>query len=705
MTMSFLTPLYIAGLFAVSLPVLFHLIRRAPRGRLPFSSLMFLSPSPPRLTRRSRLDNLLLLLLRISVLVLLALAFARPFLRRPAQMGIDRLAGRRVAVLLDTSASMRRAGLWEQAVAEVGEVLDDLGPGDDAALFTFDAEVVEQVGFHGAVRLDPRTHAASLRARLATLAPTWARSNLGVALIAAAEELHELDGAGSTGAETLRQVVLVSDFQEGSRIDDLQAYTWPDDVHLELRRVAPAEMTNAALVPAGAADPLEHDRDPHVRVRVANDPHSTVERFQLRWEGGLGDPSADEAIGVYVPPGESRVVRVPRPSQYAAKERLVLSGDAHAFDNTLYLVPTRQEEVPLLYVGSDRADDAQGLRYYLQRALPETPERKVRLTARAPDEPLASDELLETRLVVVGEAVPDQQAAQLNQYLRSGGTVFCVLADASAGTSLSQIMGLDELATEEARVNDYAMLGEILFTHPLLAVFADPRYSDFTKIHFWKHRRVEVEGVPHLEVLARFDDGDPALFEWTCEEGRLLVLTSGWHPDDSQLARSTKFVPLVSGILERCGETEALRPQYEVGDQVQFGAGSSAASGAVHKPDGTEIKLARDDRSFRQTDLPGVYRLNRGDAERFFAVNLAAEEGRTAPRELGELEDLGVRLGRQPTRAELVKKQRQMQNAELEKRQKLWRWLIVAALGVLITETWLAGYLARPAARRPEMAG
>ena len=421
MNMSFLTPLYIAGLLAVSLPVLFHLIRRAPRGRLAFSSLMFLSPSPPRLTRRSRLDNLLLLLLRVSVLVLLALAFARPFWRLSAQLGFDRLAGRRVAVLLDTSASMRRAGLWEQALDEVGQVLDDLGPGDDAALFTFDAEVVEQVGFHGAVRLDPRTHAASLRARLATLAPTWARSNLGVALIAAAEELHELDGAGSTGAETLRQVVLVSDFQEGSRIDDLQAYTWPDDVHLELRRVAPAEMTNAALVPAGAADPLEHDRDPHVRVRVANDPHSTVERFQLRWEGGLGDPSADEAIGVYVPPGESRVVRVPRPSQYAAKERLVLSGDAHAFDNTLYLVPTRQEEVPLLYVGSDRADDAQGLRYYLQRALPETPERKVRLTARAPDEPLASDELLETRLVVVGEAVPDQQAAQLNQYLDGRG--------------------------------------------------------------------------------------------------------------------------------------------------------------------------------------------------------------------------------------------------------------------------------------------
>jgi hypothetical protein len=62
--MGFLVPLYIAGLAAIALPLVFHLIRRTPRGQTPFSSLMFLTPSPPRITRRSRLDPLLLLLLR-----------------------------------------------------------------------------------------------------------------------------------------------------------------------------------------------------------------------------------------------------------------------------------------------------------------------------------------------------------------------------------------------------------------------------------------------------------------------------------------------------------------------------------------------------------------------------------------------------------------------------------------------------------------
>ena len=44
---------------------------------------------------------------------------------------------------------------------------------------------------------------------------------------------------------------------------------------------------------------------------------------------------------------------------------------------------------------------------------------------------------------------------------------------------------------------------------------------------------------------------------------------------------------------------------------------------------------------------------------------------------------------------------RQMQNAELEGRQKLWRPLILAVIAVLIVETWLAG-LAGPSPPEPK---
>ena len=52
--MSFLSPLFLLGAAAILGPIVFHLIRRVTREKVPFSSLMFLQPTPPRLTRKSR---------------------------------------------------------------------------------------------------------------------------------------------------------------------------------------------------------------------------------------------------------------------------------------------------------------------------------------------------------------------------------------------------------------------------------------------------------------------------------------------------------------------------------------------------------------------------------------------------------------------------------------------------------------------------
>ena len=85
--MSFLAPLFLAGAAAIALPILFHLIRKTTHEKTIFSSLMFLLATPPRVTRRSRLENLWLLLLRCLAFCLLALGFARPFLQKPFAAG------------------------------------------------------------------------------------------------------------------------------------------------------------------------------------------------------------------------------------------------------------------------------------------------------------------------------------------------------------------------------------------------------------------------------------------------------------------------------------------------------------------------------------------------------------------------------------------------------------------------------------------
>src|SRR6185436_3522443 len=108
--------------------------------------------------------------------------------------------------------------------------------------------------------------------------------------------------------------------------------------------------------------------------------------------------------------------------------------------------------------------------------------------------------------------------------------------------SLSQLAGIDGVSLDEAPGGNYAMLGQIDFEHPLFAPFAEPRFSDFTKIQFWKHRRLNLDRMPSAKVLARFDDGVPALAQIPVGQGSLLVLTAGWHRTDSQLALSSKFV-------------------------------------------------------------------------------------------------------------------------------------------------------------------
>ena len=91
--------------------------------------------------------------------------------------------------------------------------------------------------------------------------------------------------------------------------------------------------------------------------------------------------------------------------------------------------------------------------------------------------------------------------------------------------------------------------------------------------------------------------------------------------------------------------------------------------------------------------LEGDFLLRSGKRSRYYLDKYRFE---TRPNLLGPIgERLGARLGNNPTSDELVTKERKLKLIELESRQKLWRWLIVAVLGLLAVETLVAGRLAR----------
>jgi hypothetical protein len=246
---------------------------------------------------------------------------------------------------------------------------------------------------------------------------------------------------------------------------------------------------------------------------------------------------------------------------------------------------------------------------------------------------------------------------------------------------------------EEVKADDYFMLEQINFQHHLFRALASPRFGDFTNIFFWQYRRLDWSGEDSVDVLARFDTGEPALVEQSRQQGYLYVLTSGWHPDDSQLARSSKFVILLERMLSR--QQSAAGTRHTVGDHVTLPLAAKRQRVSVRKPDGTEVLLPTGRTRFTGTDIPGIYTLGGLDEDYRFSVNLASAEADTAVLDVAELERRGVQLDGAGTRAEQVQALRQMLDVELEGRQSLWQWLIFAALLLVILETVIAGRRSR----------
>jgi hypothetical protein len=312
--------------------------------------------------------------------------------------------------------------------------------------------------------------------------------------------------------------------------------------------------------------------------------------------------------------------------------------------------------------------------------------------------------------------------------------VLYVATRAGRGETLAGLLETPPRPIEEAPSTRDVLIGEIAFDHPLFAPFAAPQYSDFTKIHFWKHRKIDVGGgsgprpgparptdrrteppptsgpdpavdgrttgrPDAVRVLARFEDGDPAVMERPVGKGSVVVMASGWSPIDSQLARSSKFVPLMMAMLDRYDPRPFDIEEHTVGDRIALASSPGATKGlTVHKPSAAVVSLEPGATEFDQTDEPGIYTVDATSGPRSFAVDLDPSESKTAPLNVETLEQFGCRLAN-PSRDKIDRDElRQLHNAELESRQKLWRWLILAAIGVLIVETGLAGITRRPRA-------
>src|SRR4051812_36630316 len=171
--MSFLAPLFLIGAVAVAAPIIFHLIRRTVKERVRFSTLMFLKESPPRLTKRSHLENIILLLMRCAIICLLAVSFARPYFQRAATEPPRPASGRRIVVLLDTSASMRRAGLFDAAKRTGVAAIRRADANDSLAVMAFDSAPRTLLSFEQWQGTTSSERVGTAVNRIEAATPTW----------------------------------------------------------------------------------------------------------------------------------------------------------------------------------------------------------------------------------------------------------------------------------------------------------------------------------------------------------------------------------------------------------------------------------------------------------------------------------------------------------------------------------------------------
>jgi hypothetical protein len=724
--MSFLAPLFALGSLAVVLPIVFHLIQRRPRGEQVFSSLMFLQPSTPRISRRSRLNHLLLLALRATAVILLALAFSRPFLRALQQLTVTEPA-RRVVLLIDRSASMQREGLWQQAMAEAQRVLDTVDPRDEVALYTFDGRVQPVVGL-GSVEEGSRTESVS-RA-INSLQPGWGASDLTQALATIAD-LAKPEGDSDQLIAT--HLVLISDLQQGTGLSASETFRWPPDVQLDVRQVT-ASPGNASLLilPPGETE-LAPDQ---LRIRVTNHEDSRQTDFQLQWLFA-GDKPPAVAKQVQVAADRQRTILLDRPPGAIGLE---LTGDRHSFDNRLHLAALKPLEQRVWFWGDTR-DQRDRLLFFLRRADLSTPRATITVESHAelappPDLTPANDPL-----VICGGRQSIEQVDRLRAYLEQGGQALIVLDphelragtatrsgldaplvdpngqslagtspspdgsestsddDASLASGIAKLCGINALqldlingSANDKDDNRYLLLSDIDFRHPLFAPFADPKYSDFTKIRFWNAFRLQTDHEQAWRILARFDSGEPALVEKQLGRGRCLIMTTGWHTRTSNLALSTKFVPLLASILGAEPRTAGDSSGIFVGQAIDLGNRGPYAR--ILRPDGTAETAESELRTYANTDAPGIYRFlaSASDTEgESVAANLWPAESNVTPLDPAELERRGIALTQLESEAQRMDRDRQMRDVELESQQKLWRWLLAAAIAVLAIETYVAG--------------
>ena len=681
--MSFLAPLFFAALAALSVPVLIHMIQRQRTEVIEFPSLMFVRKIPFHSLRRQRIRHWLLLLLRCAALALLIAAFTRPFFRSAALAAVGG-GSREVVILVDRSYSMGYDGRWERARDAARGVVRDLGADDQATIIFFDS---------GA-----ESGARSTTDRASQLAAIDA-AELGAGTTRFGPALQLAQGILEDSDQPLLEVALISDFQRVGVDSAANTLLPPGTVLIPISVSEDEAVANVSVAGASVQRDLFSGRErAAVTARLANRGNETVENLRVSLE--LNEREL-ESLSVTIEPNSPATVTF---SPFTLEETATpvsvrAAADALPHDDVFHFTVAPGDLVPVLLIASPGAADAN---LYLQRALAIGTSPSFELTVRSVDQVTLADVAAASVIVLNDVGLPDGQiGTAITRFVEAGGGVWIALGERVRwpGDNLTLLPGpIDAPADRDGRGG---AIGFVDYSHPVFGVFSAPRSGDLTAPRFLRYRPLAV--TPETSVLARFDNGAPALVEHPVGEGRVLIWTSTIDNFWNDFVLKATYLPFAHKVVEYLAGYAAPTPYLTAGQVLDL-AEYPGASGldalspnlVVRDPSEDRVEIGRDGRpGFIELSEQGFYEVRDTGADApavVVAVNVDLSESnleRVDPEEL-----VAMATGRAGGDRSVVA-ERELRAEDLERRQTLWWYLLVGALGFLTAETVISNRLSR----------
>ena len=319
--MAFLAPLFLLGMAALAIPVLIHLVERERGQVVQFPSLMFLRRIPYKSMRLQRIRHWLLLLLRCAALLLLVMAFARPFFRSPA-------------LAAGVSSAAR-------------EAVEALGPDDRATVIFFARGA--QAGARSTV------NRASLLASITAAEVSVQVTRYGPALKLAQTILEASELAGS-------EVIMISDFQK-TGWDASEGARFPDGTVLTPMSLADPTGANVAVSAVSFEQEFFSGLERvSASARLANTGDNPVRDLEVTLE--IAGREIESQLVSLEPSASATVTFAPFTlSDPDTRGTIRAAGDDLPQDDMFHFIVSPGQAVSVLIIG--RADAA----FYLSQAL------------------------------------------------------------------------------------------------------------------------------------------------------------------------------------------------------------------------------------------------------------------------------------------------------------------------------------------------